>query len=121
VVRVEESDFVPLTEAFGLVPGKLASYATQPAHQTWRLMDPDRPDDRRLGMMDLRPHAGLLFPFCAATPAHARALLEAAFLELGSARELRLVTGDEPLQALLRAAGARLVLETLEMRGPLPE
>jgi ribosomal protein S18 acetylase RimI-like enzyme len=121
VVPVAEADFAPLTEAFGLVPGKLASYATQPMHRLRRLAHPEQPDAGRLGMMDLRPHPGLVFPFFAATPAHARALLEAAFREVGSARELRLVTGDEPLQALLRAAGARLVLETLEMRGPLPE
>ncbi len=121
VVPVTEADFAPLTEAFGLVPGKLASYATQPMHRSRRLVDPARPDVWGLGMMDLRPQQGLLFPLCAATPAHARALLEAAFLEVESARELRLVSGDEPLQALLRAAGARLVLETLEMRGPLPE
>jgi GNAT superfamily N-acetyltransferase len=121
VVPVAASDFAPLTEAFGLVPGKLARYATQPLHRLRRLLDPGQPDEARLGMMDLRPHAGVLFPFFAATPAHARALVEAAFLEVGSARELRLVTGDELLQALLRAAGARLVLETLEMRGPLPE
>jgi ribosomal protein S18 acetylase RimI-like enzyme len=121
VVPVVEADFARLTEAFELVPGKLARFATQPTHRLRRLSHPERPDAGRLGLMDLRPYAGVLAPFFAATPAHARALLEEAFLELGNVDELRVVTGDEPLQALLRGAGARVVLETLAMRGPLPE
>jgi hypothetical protein len=46
-------------------------------------------------------------------------LLEAAFRELGDPEDLQVATADEALQALLRGAGARLVLEVLAMRGPL--
>jgi GNAT superfamily N-acetyltransferase len=121
VVPMVASDFAPLTEAFGLVPGKLARFATHPSHQLMRLAHPEQPDAGRWGMMDVRPYAGVLFPFFAATPAHARVLLEAGFRELGRAEELRVVTGDEALESLLRAAGARVVLRTLLMEGPLPE
>lgn len=56
------------------------------------------------GWMDVRPSRGLP---------------EAGFRELGAPPSLRLVTGDEALGALLREAGARLVLRTLAMRGSL--
>jgi GNAT superfamily N-acetyltransferase len=121
VVAVVASDFASLTEAFELVPGKLARFATQSSHRPMRLSHPEQPEAGRLGMMDVRPYAGVLVPFFAATPAHARALLEAGFRELGNPRELRVVTGDEVLQPLLREAGARVVLRMLLMRGPLPE
>jgi len=121
VVPVAGPDFAPLTQAFGLVPGKLARFATLSTHRLRRLRDPERPEAAGLGLMDVRPLARVLAPFFAATPAHARALLEAAFLELGGAEELRVVTGDAELGSLLREAGARAVLETLAMRGPLPD
>lgn len=121
VVPVSEPDFAPLTQAFGLVPGKLARFATQATHRLRRLMDPEHPEAAGLGLMDVRPLARVLVPFFAATPAHARVLLEAAFLELGSAEELRVVTGDAELESLLREAGARAGLRTVVMRGPLPD
>lgn len=121
VVPVAGPDFAPLTQAFGLVPGKLARFATLSTHRLRRLRDPEHPEVAGLGLMDVRPLARVLVPFFAATPAHARALLEAAFLELGGAEELRVVTGDAELGSLLREAGARAVLETLAMRGPLPD
>jgi len=120
VVPVAEADFALLTEAFALVPGKLARFAAQSSHRLRRLSHPEQPDAGRLGMMDVRPYARVLVPFYAATPAHARVLLEAAFLELGHPEDLQVATADEALQALLRGAGARRVLETLAMRGPLP-
>lgn len=121
VVPVAGPDFAPLTQAFGLVPGKLARFATLSTHRLRRLRNPERPEAAGLGLMDVRPLARVLAPFFAETPAHARALLEAAFLELGGAEELRVVTGDAELGSLLREAGARAVLETLAMRGPLPD
>ncbi|MFY0564300.1 GNAT family N-acetyltransferase [Archangium lansingense] len=120
VVPVTEPDFAPLTRAFGLVPGKLARFATQATHRLRRLVDPEHPELAELGWMDVRPLARVLVPFFAATPAHASALLEAAFLELGGTEELRVVTGDSVLEPLLHEAGARVVLRTLAMRGPLP-
>ncbi|WP_309890513.1 hypothetical protein [Archangium sp.] len=42
------------------------------------------------------------------------------FLDVGNPEDLQVATADEALQALLRGAGARRVLETLAMRGPLP-
>jgi hypothetical protein len=121
VVPVDGPDLTPLTQAFGLVPGKLARFATLGTHRLRRLRDPERPEAAGLGLMDVRPLARVLMPFFAATPAHARALLDAAFLELGSGEVLRVVTGDAELGSLLRDAGARAVLETLAMRGPLPD
>lgn len=121
VVPVAEPDFAPLTQAFDLVPGKLARFATLATHRLRRLLDPEHPEAAGLGLMDVRPLARVLVPFFAATPAHARVLLEAAFLELGSVGELRVATGDEELGSLLRGAGARAVLRTLTMRGPLPD
>jgi GNAT superfamily N-acetyltransferase len=121
VVPMAEPDFAPLTRAFGLVPGKLARFATLSTHRLRRLVDPERPEVAGLGLMDVRPQARVLMPFFSATPAHARALLEAAFLELGGAEELRVSTGDAELGSLLEAAGARAVLRTLAMRGPLPD
>ncbi|HEX5751844.1 MAG TPA: GNAT family N-acetyltransferase [Archangium sp.] len=121
VVPVAEPDFASLTQAFGLVPGKLARFATLSSHRLRRLTDPQHPEVAGLGLMDVRAQARVLMPFFAATPAHARALLEAAFLELGSGEELRVVTGDAELGALLQEAGARAVLRTLMMRGPLPD
>ncbi|MFY0525730.1 GNAT family N-acetyltransferase [Archangium gephyra] len=121
VVPVAGPDFAPLTQAFGLVPGKLARFATLSTHRLLRLRDPERPEAAGLGLMDVRPLVRVLAPFFAATPAHARALLDAAFLELGSGEALRVVTGDAEFGSLLREAGARAVLETLAMRGPLPD
>ncbi len=62
VVPMVEADFAPFTEAFGLVPGKLASYATQSMHRLRRLAHPEQPDVGRLGMMDLRPQPGPAVP-----------------------------------------------------------
>jgi hypothetical protein len=83
---------------------------------------PGRGGDGSLGMMDLRASGRLLFPFFAATPGHARALLEDAFARAGDAVEALtvVVTDDAPLDALLRAAGADVRHETFELRGPLP-
>jgi hypothetical protein len=120
VVAAVASDFPLLTETFELAPGKLERFATQSSHRPMRLSHPGQPDAGRLGMMDVRPYADVLVPFFAATPAHARVLLEAGFRELGNPEELKVATGDEALQALLRAAGARVVLNMLLMRGPLP-
>ena len=121
VVPVTGPDLAPLTQAFVLVPGKLARFATQATHRLRHLVDPAHPEVAGLGLMDVRPLARVLTPFFAATPAHATALLEAAFLELGGAEALRVVTGDAALEPLLREAGARAVLRTLAMRGPLPD
>lgn len=120
VVPALASDFALLTETFDLAPGKLERFATQSSHRPMRLSHPEQPDAGRLGMMDVRPYAGVLVPFFAATPAHARVLLETGFRELGNPEELKVATGDEALQSLLRAAGARVVLNMLLMRGPLP-
>jgi hypothetical protein len=57
------------------------------------------------------------------TPGHARVLLEDGFARLGEGVEsLRAVVTDDPaLAGLLRAAGATVSLDVLELRGPLPE
>ena len=120
VVPVKEAELAPLTEALGMVPGKLARYATLPAHRLWRLAHPEERGVGPLGMMDVRSAAGVLFPFFAATPSHARALLEAGLRELGGVESLRVVVASAHLETALRAVGAPVVLETLRMQGPLP-
>lgn len=120
VVPVEEREFGPLTQAFGLVPGMLKRFAEQRGlHRLLRLRDTRHPEGLEGGWMDVRPSRALLAPFHAASPAHARGLLEAGFGALGATPSLRLVTGDEAFGALLSEAGARLVLRTLSMCGSL--
>lgn len=121
VVPVTEPDFAGLTDAFGLVPGKLARFATQPSHQLLRLLDVEHPGSIGLGVMDVRRPSGVLVPFFAATPMHARALLEEGFLALGHPERLRVVTADAALESLLARARAPVVMRTLAMSGPLPE
>ncbi|WP_241758702.1 GNAT family N-acetyltransferase [Pyxidicoccus parkwayensis] len=183
VVPMSAEEAEALTAAWGLMPGKLARYATKASHRLLRLEvaapgahAPDRranvqgsgavpPPERGLekpdagaaaassgsaapgsavassgaeapagsgasgrggegspGLMDLRASARLLFPFFAATPGHARALMEDAFARVGDAVDSLnvVVTDDAPLDALLRAAGAEVRHETFELRGPLP-
>lgn len=122
VVPLAPEDRDALTAAFSIMPGKLARFATKDSHQLLRLEGPGRDSSGPLGMMDWRASARLLFPFFAASPGHARALLEDAFSRAGAEVETLsvVVTGDAPLAELLRAAGATVSHETLELRGPLP-
>ena len=118
VVPVVEADWEPLTEAFRLMPEKLARFSKRSSHKLLRLAEAGKPGTMRLGMMDLR-HGGMLFPFFAATPGHARALIEDA-LRRENAGELRVtVTDDVPLTQLLRSAGAKVELDFVELQGPL--
>lgn len=120
VVPVTLEDCGALTEAFGMLPGKLAGFAASDSHRLLGLVDPQAPVRRWLGMMDLRS-GPLLYPFFAVSPAHARTLLEEAFARLGEGESALnvSVTDDAPLVHLLREAGAQTRLETLELRGPL--
>lgn len=121
VVPAVEADWPVLTEAFGLLPGKLARFATLASHRLLRL---SRASGGGVpGMMDVRTPAAVLFPFFAASAGHARALLEHAFALLGDARDGVgvVVTDDAALEQRLREAGAVARLETFELRGPLPE
>ncbi|MCY1016772.1 GNAT family N-acetyltransferase [Pyxidicoccus sp. MSG2] len=122
VVPVAPAEQDALTAAFGLMPGKLARFATKASHRLLRLEEPGRGAEGPPGLMDVRASSQLLFPFFAASPGHARALLEDAFARCGDAVESLnvVVTDDAPLDALLRAAGAEVRNETLELRGPLP-
>ncbi|NVJ09318.1 GNAT family N-acetyltransferase [Myxococcus sp. AM001] len=120
VVPVTLEDCGALTEAFGMIPGKLAGFAASDSHRLLGLVDLQAPARRWLGMMDLRS-GPLVYPFFAASPAQARTLLEDAFGRLGagvSALNVS-VTDDASLVRLLREAGAQTRLETLELRGPL--
>lgn len=120
VVPVSLEDCGALTDAFGMIPGKLAASAASDSHRLLGLVDPQARARRWLGMMDLRP-GPVLFPFFAVSPVHARTLLEEAFSRLGEgASSLNVsVMDDAPLVHLLREAGAQTRLETLELRGPL--
>ncbi|MFY1826714.1 GNAT family N-acetyltransferase [Myxococcus fulvus] len=118
VSPVEPSDWAPLTEAFGMIPGKLARFSSLSSHQLWKLTR----GTELLGLMDLRSGGAVLYPFFAVSLAHARALLEDAFTRVGPASQSLgvVMTDNEPLVDALRKAGARTRLETYELRGQLP-
>jgi len=118
VVPVVEAEWEPLTESFRMMPGKLARFAKRSSHRLLRLSRAGEPEPMRLGMMDLR-QGGVLFPFFAATPGHARALLEDAFRRQGAETLNVVVTDDAPLTGLLRGVGAKVTMEILELQGPL--
>ncbi len=122
LVPVAPEDCGALTEAFRMMPGKLAGFVRRASHQLLGLIDTRAPGRPWLGLMDLR--AGpTLFPFFAVSPAHARTLLEDAFRRVGegvSSLNVAL-TDDAPLVRLLRDAGAETRLETFELQGPLAD
>ncbi len=120
VVPVVEAEWAPLTAAFRLIPSKLERLAKRPSHQLLRLSRAGEAEPWGLGMMDLR-FGGVLFPFFAATPGHARVLLEEALRRTGEQGPLHVVVMDDaPLEQLLRGAGAAVEMEMLELQGPLP-
>lgn len=119
VVPVVEAEWEPLTVAFRLMPKKLARFAKRSSHKLLRLAGAGEGKSMRLGMMDLR-HGGMLFPFFAATPGHARVLLEDAFRRENAEALHVTVTDDVPLMELLRSAGAKVELDFVELQGPLP-
>jgi GNAT superfamily N-acetyltransferase len=120
VVPAVEADWAKLTEAFRLIPSKLERLAKRPSHRLLRLSRAGEVEPWGLGMMDLRS-GGVLFPFFAATPGHARVLLEEALRRMGTQGPLHVVvTDDAPLEQQLRGAGAAVEMETLELQGPLP-
>lgn len=120
VVPAVAAEWEPLTAAFRMIPSKLQSLAKRPSHQILRLSRAGERNPWGLGMMDLRL-GGVLFPFFAPTPGHARVLLEEALRRIGADGPLHVVVMDDaPLAKLLRDAGAPVEMETLELMGPLP-
>jgi predicted GNAT family acetyltransferase len=120
VVPVVEQEWGPLSAAFRLMPHKLERLSKRASHQLFRLARAGEAEPWGLGMMDLRP-GGVLYPLFAATPGHARVLMEDAARRSGSEKLRVVVTDDAPLERLLRGAGAAVEMETLELQGPLPE
>ncbi|AKQ68977.1 acetyltransferase, GNAT family [Myxococcus hansupus] len=123
LVPVTREDCDALTEAFRMVPGKLACFVARASHRVLGLVDSRAPGRQWLGMMDLRASGPTLFPFFAVSPAHARTLLEDAFLRMGegvSSLNVALMD-DAPLVQRLRDAGAQTRLETFQLQGPLPD
>ncbi|MDY7226899.1 GNAT family N-acetyltransferase [Hyalangium rubrum] len=118
VVPAVEAEWEALTAAFRMTPGKLARFSLRIGHQLLRLERPGDADFAGLGVMDLRS-GGVISPFFAATPGHARVLLEDAFQRTGASVLHAVVTDDAPLERLLRGAGAGVDMETLQMQGPL--
>jgi len=120
VVPVTEQEWAPLTQAFRLLPFKLERLSKRASHQVLRLARQGEAHPWSLGMMDLRG-SGVLFPFFAASPGHARVLLEEALRRTGTPAPLHVVVMDDaPLTRLLREAGAPVELDMLELQGPLP-
>ncbi|QSQ10894.1 GNAT family N-acetyltransferase [Myxococcus landrumensis] len=124
VVPIEPSHCEPLTEAWRMLPGKLARFGTQTGHRLLRLAHEGGGESTSpLGLMDFRAGSRLLFPFFAESLGHARALMEAAFSLMGESRPFLnvVMTDDEPLEQRLRELGAEVSLETYELRGALPK
>jgi GNAT superfamily N-acetyltransferase len=119
VVPVVEQEWAQLTAAFRLMPHKLERFSKRASHQLLRLARAGEAEPWGLGMMDLRL-GEVLYPFFAATPGHARALMEDALRRTRSEKLRVVVMDDAPLERLLRGAGAGVELETLELQGPLP-
>lgn len=120
VVPVTEQEWAPLTQAFRLLPLKLERLSKRASHQLLRLAHEGQAEPWGLGMMDLRG-GGVLFPFFAASPGHARVLLEEALRRTSTQAPLHMVVMDDAeLARLLREAGAPVDMEMLELQGPLP-
>lgn len=114
---IDPVDDAAIEAAFALPDGQLADLRARPGQLLLRLDDPDH----ALGFAAFDPQFPGAFPFRVARPALAGPLLRAlqqhalpdSFMQL-------VIEDDEPLSARLLAAGARLRLELLHLRGELP-
>jgi hypothetical protein len=86
-----------------------------------RLVDPSAPADAGVGFAAYDPHFPGAFPFRVARATLAAPLLAAIRpYERPGAQYMQLVSEDEGLTAVLRAAGAIVRLTALHMAGALP-
>lgn len=111
-----------LEAAFELPFGGLAQYGRGPGQGVYRLIAPERPDDVRLGVATFDPaYPGGRY-LAVARPALATALLEALrpLARPDDAIANLMIEGDPELVATLRAAGARVNFELVQMTGRVP-
>ncbi len=105
-----------------LPPGQLAAIRDDPSRILLRLHDPENPHALGLGFASFNPDFPGAFPFRVARPGLARTLLLG--LQPHALPEhphmFVVVEDDEPLRAMLVAAGAELRYELLFLRGELP-
>jgi GNAT superfamily N-acetyltransferase len=120
---IDPAEDAALERALDLPPGQLASHRRNPRRIDVRLHDPRAPHDLGLGLASFIPSYPGAFPFRVARPTLARPLLTGLRAHASPDRDHVQVVleGDEPLTALLVAAGARVHMEFLHLRGDLPD
>ncbi len=118
---IDPAEDAAIEAAFALPDGQLAELRARPAQILLRLHNPADPADLGLGFAAFAPHFPGAFPFRVARPALAGPLLRAlrAHALPGNIMNVA-VEDDEPLTARLLAAGARLRMTLLFLRGELP-
>jgi len=117
---IAASEEPAIEAAFDLPPGQLAVLRANPARVHLRLSDPANPDDLGLGFASFDPHFPGAYPLRVARPGLAPALLHALRPHARDGDFMQLVVeDDDALTARLLAAGARLRLELVHLRGSL--
>ncbi len=116
------SEDAALEEAYRMQPGQLARDRAAGDLVLLRLCDEAQPRDLRLGFARFTPWFPGAYPFRAAAPPLARALLDALRPHaLPRFDYTRLVVEDDPaLAAALAAAGAEVKMTLAHFEGPLP-
>jgi len=119
---LEARDDSRVEQSFDLTPGLLATFRSRQGQRVVELIDVAAPNGGALGVARFDPAYPGCFPFRLADPSLARAFItpmlsalasDAPWIQVGVER-------DEPLARTLLAAGARLQLDLVHMRGPIP-
>lgn len=119
--RAEPAEDAAIEAAFAMPAGQIAEARKRPELVLLRLVDPSAPDDAGVGFAAYDPHFPGAFPFRVADPTLAASLLAAIRPhELPDTPHMQLVSEDDALSELLRAAGAIVRLTALHMAGELP-
>lgn len=119
--RIDPAEDAALEQLLKLPHGQLANLRSSPARIDLRLDDPANPHDLGLGLASFNRDFPGAFPFRVARPSLARPLLTG--LRAHARPDLDpmqvVLEGDEPLAQQLVAAGARVHMSFLHLRGPL--
>lgn len=117
---IDPTEDAGITAAFDLPPGQLAALRGDPARVHLRLQGRSDPADLGLGFASFDPNFPGAYPFRVARPGLAPALLRALRPHAVPGTFMQLVVeDDDALRARLLAAGARLRLDILHLRGLL--
>lgn len=120
---IDPAEDAAIEAAHALPRGQLAQMRADERRVVLRLADPADPANVTLGLACFAPHFPGAFPFRVARPALARPLLAGMRRHALPEHEDRVqlvIEDDDPLAQQLLAAGARMHLEFVHMRGPLP-